>query len=57
MAAFQLVPGGFHGKWCWDGVLSELQAMGHRATAIELPGMGSDDTPHKDVTLDFGPSM
>lgn len=53
MATFQLVPGGFHGKWCWDRVVRELQGMGHRATAIELPGMGSDDTPHKNVSLDL----
>nr|WP_165388511.1 alpha/beta fold hydrolase [Sphingomonas populi] len=53
MATFHLVPGGFHGKWCWDRVVPELQTMGHKATGIELPGMGGDDTPHKDVTLDL----
>lgn len=53
MTTFLLVPGGFHGKWCWDRVVPELQSMGHRALAIELPGMGCDTTPHELVTLDL----
>lgn len=37
---FILVHGGFHGAWCWDRVVPELERLGHRATALDLPGHG-----------------
>ncbi|MGW0738031.1 alpha/beta fold hydrolase [Streptomyces sp. NPDC002851] len=40
MSTFVLVHGAWHGAWCWDRVLPELRARGHRAVAVELP---SDD--------------
>ncbi|MEU3982824.1 alpha/beta hydrolase [Streptomyces sp. NPDC026672] len=40
MTTFVLVHGAWHGAWCWDRVLPELEARGHRAVAVELP---SDD--------------
>lgn len=38
---FLLVHGGFHGAWCWSRVIPELQALGHEAVAIDLPGHGA----------------
>jgi pimeloyl-ACP methyl ester carboxylesterase len=49
---FLLVHGAWHGAWCWYKVIPELQALGHRATAIDLPGHGVDKTPTAEVTLD-----
>ena len=37
---FVLVHGGFHGAWCWDKLVPELEAFGHEALAIDLPGSG-----------------
>lgn len=37
---FILVHGGFHGAWCWDRVVPELERLGHRAVALDLPGHG-----------------
>ena len=42
MACFILVPGAWHGAWCWERVVPMLEAAGHRALAPELIGMGSD---------------
>jgi pimeloyl-ACP methyl ester carboxylesterase len=38
---FLLVHGGFHGAWCWDLLLPELEGRGHTAIAIDLPGHGA----------------
>jgi pimeloyl-ACP methyl ester carboxylesterase len=37
---FVLVHGGLHGAWCWERVVPELEALGHEAVAIDLPGHG-----------------
>lgn len=50
-AVYVLVPGMFHGAWCWQRVVPLLEAAGHRALAPELLGMGDDTTPLADVTL------
>lgn len=52
MADFVLVHGAWHGAWCWDELIPELEARGHRAQAIDLPGMGQDQTPAAEVTLE-----
>jgi pimeloyl-ACP methyl ester carboxylesterase len=52
MATFLLVHGAWHGAWCWAKVIPMLEALGHKAVAIDLPGHGKDKTPLKDVTLD-----
>ena len=52
MASFLLIHGGFHGAWCWTKVIPELEKLGHSARAIDLPGRGSDKTPHGEITLD-----
>jgi pimeloyl-ACP methyl ester carboxylesterase len=32
-----LVHGSYHGAWCWDHLLPELQALGHRVATVDLP--------------------
>jgi pimeloyl-ACP methyl ester carboxylesterase len=51
MANFLLIHGAMGGAWCWDRVIPGLEAAGHRATAIDLPGQGSDTTPLSEITL------
>ncbi|HVX20757.1 MAG TPA: alpha/beta fold hydrolase [Acidimicrobiales bacterium] len=38
MATFVLVHGAYHGAWCWDRLVPELEARGQRAVAVDLPG-------------------
>ncbi len=52
MAVFVLVHGAFHGAWCWVKLIPELEARGHSAIALDLPGQGDDRTPIGAVTLD-----
>jgi pimeloyl-ACP methyl ester carboxylesterase len=40
VATFALVHGAWHGAWCWDPLVDELERAGHRAIAFDLP---SDD--------------
>jgi pimeloyl-ACP methyl ester carboxylesterase len=42
MAFFALMHGGAHGGWCWEEVVPRLEALGHHATAPDLP-FGPDD--------------
>jgi len=51
MASFLLVHGTCHGAWCWDDLIPELTALGHRARAIDLPAHGLDRTPAAEATL------
>jgi pimeloyl-ACP methyl ester carboxylesterase len=37
MGTFVLVHGMGHGAWCWDHVVRQLQSLGHKAVAVELP--------------------
>lgn len=37
---FVLVHGGFHGAWCWTRLIPEIESLGHKALAIDLPGHG-----------------
>jgi pimeloyl-ACP methyl ester carboxylesterase len=32
-----LVHGSYHGAWCWDLLVPELERLGHRVTTIDLP--------------------
>ena len=34
---FVLVHGAWHGAWCWERFIPEIEARGHRAIAIDLP--------------------
>jgi pimeloyl-ACP methyl ester carboxylesterase len=40
MTQFILVHGACHGAWCWRDVIPALEARGHSARAIDLPGRG-----------------
>jgi pimeloyl-ACP methyl ester carboxylesterase len=40
-----LIPGGWHGGWCWQPVANRLRAAGHRAITLTLPGLGDGDDP------------
>lgn len=52
MTTFVLVHGACHGAWCWSKIVPRLEAMGHRAVAIDLPGLGEDTTPVDEVTFE-----
>lgn len=54
MTTFVLVHGAYHGSWCWDKVVPLLEAQGHQAVAVDLPGntYGEFDIPAGQVTLD-----
>ena len=51
MARFLLVHGAMGGAWVWERVIPGLQAAGHTAEAIDLPGQGADTTPLAEITL------
>ncbi|MGH6988973.1 MAG: alpha/beta fold hydrolase [Stellaceae bacterium] len=52
MATFVLVHGAWHGAWCWQKLVPLLEAEGHRVVAPDLLGLGEDQTPLAQVTLD-----
>jgi pimeloyl-ACP methyl ester carboxylesterase len=52
MARFVLVHGAFSGAWIWGPLIDHLKAAGHSVDAFDLPGLGDDDTPASEVTLD-----
>jgi pimeloyl-ACP methyl ester carboxylesterase len=52
LARFLLIHGASHGAWCWREVLPALDALGHEATAIDLPSHGADATPLAQVTME-----
>ena len=37
MTTFALIHGAWHGAWCWDRLIPELEQRGHRAVAVDLP--------------------
>lgn len=43
MASVVLIHGAMHGAWCWEGVVSELEAQGIKVYAPELPFTGLAD--------------
>jgi len=40
---FVLIHGAWHGGWCWEKVVRELEARGHSAEAPTMPGMNPGD--------------
>jgi pimeloyl-ACP methyl ester carboxylesterase len=46
---FVLVHGGFHGAWCWGRTIPELEALGHEAVAVDIPGHGA--RVHEEATM------
>ncbi len=49
MKTFILIHGSWHSAWNWHKVVPMIEAAGHRAIAIDLPGMGRDKTPIEEV--------
>jgi pimeloyl-ACP methyl ester carboxylesterase len=43
MATFILVPGAWHGAWCFDSVTPLLERQGHTVHALTLTGLRPDD--------------
>lgn len=48
---FVLVHGGFHGAWCWTRTIDELEALGHEAVAVDLPGHGERRDDERPTTF------
>lgn len=51
MKTFIFIHGSWHGSWNWHRVVPILEQLGHRAIAIDLPGMGRDKTLIQEVKL------
>jgi pimeloyl-ACP methyl ester carboxylesterase len=51
MKIFILIHGSWHSSWNWHRVIPILESRGHKAIAIDLPGMGKDKTPVKEVKM------
>ena len=51
MKTFILIHGSWHSSWNWHRVIPILEKQGHRAIAIDLPGMGRDKTPIAEVKM------
>src|SRR6478672_7805118 len=51
MKTFLLIHGSWHSAWNWHKVVPLLEKEGHKAVAIDLPGMGRDKTPIQQVTM------
>ncbi|MBD2164592.1 alpha/beta fold hydrolase [Calothrix membranacea FACHB-236] len=49
---YVLVHGAWLGKFCWDDLVSKLEAAGHTAVTLDLPGHGDDTTPANAITLE-----
>ena len=47
-----LVPGSWHGAWCWYKTVPLLEREGNKVIPLDLPGHGRDHTPIKEITLD-----
>jgi len=37
VTTFGLVHGAYHGSWCWERLTPELERLGHRVLAVDLP--------------------
>lgn len=51
MKTFILIHGSWHSAWNWHKVVPLLESKGHKAIAIDLPGMGRDKTPIHEVKM------
>lgn len=52
MKTFVLIHGSWHSAWNWHKVVPLIEKAGHKAIAIDLPGMGRDKTPIQDVKFE-----
>ena len=48
---FVLVHGAWHGAWCWAAVINQLEKLGERAYAVDLPGHGQHYADRSKITL------
>jgi pimeloyl-ACP methyl ester carboxylesterase len=48
---FVLVHGAWHGAWCWAAVINQLEKLGDRAYAVDLPGHGMNRVDRTKITL------
>jgi pimeloyl-ACP methyl ester carboxylesterase len=48
---FVLVHGAWHGAWCWAAVISQLEKLGDRAFAVDLPGHGASPVGRRQASL------
>jgi pimeloyl-ACP methyl ester carboxylesterase len=53
MTTIVLIPGAWHGAWCWHKVIPILESAGARVLAPDLPSMGADVTPPGVITLAY----
>lgn len=51
MKTFILIHGSWHSAWNWHKVIPLLEKSGHKAIAVDLPGMGRDKTPIQEVRM------
>jgi pimeloyl-ACP methyl ester carboxylesterase len=51
MKTFILVHGSWHSSWNWHLVMPLIEKAGHKAIAVDLPGMGRDKTPIEQVKM------
>lgn len=51
MKTFVLIHGSWHCAWNWHKVIPLIERAGHRAIAVDLPGMGRDKTPIAEVKM------
>lgn len=51
MKTFILIHGSWHSSWNWHRIIPILENQGHKAIAIDLPGMGKDKTPINEVKM------
>ena len=54
MTTFGLVHGGGHGAWCWERLITSLQALRHEGIAMDLPieDKSAGAKEYADVVLD-----
>ena len=52
MSIYVLVHGAYHGGWCYEKIVPLLEAAGHTAIAVDLPGHGNNRVPIEEVSLD-----
>lgn len=53
MKTFILIHGSWHSAWNWHKVVPLVEKAGHKAIAIDLPGMGRDKTPIDEVKMNI----
>jgi pimeloyl-ACP methyl ester carboxylesterase len=46
-----LIHGASHGGYCWEDLAPALRNRGYRVSAPDLPGLGADQTPIEQITL------